>query len=201
MVEGQEQTPCAPHFPTWTHNPAGGRTIHSFCCTDGRLKYRKVTSPTDSDLRSQGQNQVWNTDFLDPDPGSLLLRGLWKAGRTREVFAPGWAPLPSEIYHLSPDCWPKTHTFLRSPYRISCWEPPFFWSVLSWQMRIQWAPFVGSLIKYSHLYCKQFLHLPLGWEDQTQTLSWEREWHSAEQGTGSRSVCVRRCLPEPLFDG
>lgn len=48
-----------------------------------------MTSPTGSDLKSQGQNQVWNTDFLDPDPGSLLLRGLQKAGRTREAVVPG----------------------------------------------------------------------------------------------------------------
>lgn len=52
-------------------------------------------------------------------------------------------------------------------------------------MKIQQAPFVGSLIKYSHLYCKQFLHLPLGWEDQTQMLSWEGEWHSAEWEVGA----------------
>lgn len=115
-------------------NPVGGKGIHSFCCPDGRLRHWKVTSPTGNDLRSQGQNQVWNTDFLDPDPGSLLLRGLRKAGRTREVFVPGCAPLPLEVYHLSTDCWPKTHTFLRSPCRISCWDPPhthtlFFFSI------------------------------------------------------------------------
>lgn len=64
-----------------------------------------MTSPTGSDLKSQGQNQVWNTDFLDPDPGSLLLFGLRKAGRTREVFVPGGSPLPLRfiIYPLTVD--------------------------------------------------------------------------------------------------
>ena len=48
-----------------------------------------------------------------------------------------------------------------------------FLSVLCLQIKIQWTPFVGSLIKYSLLNHKQFLHLPLGWENQTQTPSWE----------------------------
>lgn len=146
-----------------------------FFGTGGVTETLKVTPPTGSDLRGQGQNQVWNTDFLAPDPGSLLPCSLpQQAGGPWEVSDSGLSQLPLKVYHLSTECWPKTYEFLRRPYRMSCWDfSSFFLSVLCWQIKIQWTPFVGSLIKYSLLNHKQFLHLPLGWENQTQTLSWE----------------------------
>lgn len=133
-----------------------------------------MTSPTGSDLRSQGQNQVWRTDFLAPDPGSLLPCCFhWEPGGPGKGLPQGSLNCPWKfiIYRLNVD--PK-HTNSWGDL-TGCPVEAFlpFLSVLCWQIKIQWTPFVGSLIKYSHCNCKQFLHLPLGLEDQTQTPSWE----------------------------
>ena len=76
-----------------------------FFGTGGVTEMLKVTSPTGSDLRSQGQKQVWNTDFLAPDPGSLLPGSLpQQAGGTWEVSVSGLSQLPLKVYHLLTEC-------------------------------------------------------------------------------------------------
>lgn len=155
-----------------------------------------------SDLSSQGQNQVWNTDSLAPDPGSLLPCGLHQeVGEPGKYLLQGSLSCPWKfiICQLNVD---QKHWFLRRPYRMSCWDFSSFSSVLCWQIKIQWAPFVGSLIKYSHLNCKQFLHLPLGWEDQNSNAltRWEKDIRQRKVQETVR-VCVwTLCLPG-LFSG
>lgn len=71
----------------------------------GVMETLKVTSPTGSDLRSQGQNQVWNTDFLAPDRFQLCPAAFpSRLEGPGKVSVSGLSQLPLKVYHLLTQC-------------------------------------------------------------------------------------------------
>lgn len=99
-----------------------------------------MTSSTGGDLRSQGQGHVWNTGFL-----ALTQVPFCYAAFTRRWNELGHVrALPVALHSLSPTHWMLTWRDLTGFPVETCSS---CLSMLCWQIKIQWTPFVGSLIK------------------------------------------------------